>query len=1360
MAAASPAVVSHDSASHISSVTGEQSSSHESSSWAEALDIVSCAATLGHAECAKVDAAVRILLEKVHEQLAVARSGESIAVLLRLLRFRTLPARTTASMLQLLLKLLTIDPALSMSDERVTAQAVPACLTDWLRSLSGCTSSDASGECDSAESSTSGDPSPASDVATLLSPLLDIMPAALRAALRTSGMAAALLTLLQMHCSHADAALAVCQALHGLVGDDKCLCCHGVVDVGTFWRAVVVLVQTHGSDPRLLKIACKLLPGTCCKAKYTERHTAALMGAPEALLVAMHASIDKADVVAAAAEEIEHIMTCGEPISRGESGLHEVLAADAAQIYATGMPRLEALLFAPEEGRAAKTVVAALLRHLEDARAVQAVCSMLALAGIVVDEEIAAIIAAGAPAALRAVLDHHAGDEGIVAAAMEVVAQICEIKAAGGDVPMLEAVEMQVLGASLRHPTSMRVATLVAATLVNFIRCAAEPDAMAAKIAQSDVLHHLMAALPPALSAPSGGSKRGAAASTTRRPQAASTAMRSSNCSQGCAYLCRLVSSIAKHHGVARLPPQTACDACKYVADVLRWHSTHIDAVNYACCAIRFMSADAECWRRLSAAGMHQLLVDCFSMCAESDSAYHVTCVLGTAHAMEHYGCKPGFRSAHCVTVAQLIAASQDHLRVLISIMERHRHDPGVAQAASSLMQDASNPAIDGKAGISLIKLGALEALLKVLQVHSVGEPKALPIACAMAFACILMSAGRLQGFDHTPSVVLADHDGDAQADTGRGDVTALVAALRCQNRTAASSNDISIAFAMELAVENERNAAALLRAGVAEELVVALRKDFSDADTAHELLVVLRSVCVATGPARNLGCAGKHLVRMCDYADSPHYGGAALAAASERKPKRLRVSSLPAGCGGAIAVAMLAHRDAVDGLGLQAGWTLLGDFLPTSDAAASSGTLFVEFFHGGGDKVVTHALSGFATDDRQATKLPAASATAFALAEMLLVLLLSPAASHSFLKAGCAASCIVSLRKCVADAAASSSKLKVNASRLLCGIIAALSLHDDEACSTVARMGVAGAVVAVISPGSKLDTMDVAAQAMMALRNIAACTEARPRMMAADAAPAVLGCVRRFELFQRCDSRLQCEIIAAGCAALRNLAASPEYRAPLMAMGACDVALQALHSPASRDAAVAGAACSLLAALAFEPANTQQLLGSDAAAAAISAMRRHTDDAKVVWAVSGVLQKLSEGCAAAARALIRDYEAAGAPGAGGAADWAGSYLPLLEEGAVVALATRQAAADARIACTALAAIRGLVAARTERSEGIPGLLVGAVNATLATYEGAGAPDLGAAKDSLSVCRRSRRDDYGVIAQCKRIRACITADKV
>lgn len=135
--------------------------------------------------------------------------------------------------------------------------------------------------------------------------------------------------------------------------------------------------------------------------------------------------------------------------------------------------------------------------------------------------------------------------------------------------------------------------------------------------------------------------------------------------------------------------------------------------------------------------------------------------------------------------------------------------------------------------------------------------------------------------------------------------------------------------------------------------------------------------------------------------------------------------------------------------------------------------------------------------------------------------------------------------------------------------------------------------------------------------------------------------------------------IAAAGCSALRNLAAAPDatLRRGLVAVGAvracvaavseCDAAVEEKRRSAveARDAGfddpllkqdedtaeqLAWATYGALFALACEPANCGAMLREGAAEAAVAVLRRHMRSWRLCWACCGVLLRLGQ-CAAAA---------------------------------------------------------------------------------------------------------------------------------
>lgn len=248
-------------------------------------------------------------------------------------------------------------------------------------------------------------------------------------------------------------------------------------------------------------------------------------------------------------------------------------------------------------------------------------------------------------------------------------------------------------------------------------------------------------------------------------------------------------------------------------------------------------------------------------------------------------------------------------------------------------------------------------------------------------------------------------------------------------------------------------------------------------------------------------------------------------------------------------------------------------------------------------------------------------------------------------------------------------------------------------------RMGACELLAPIIGPaGHAITEPALAGDLVHAVRNLAAFGGARPRLMASGAPAAVLVLMRKFLVKQpkAAAEKLPLQFLCVvGCGALRNLAVAPEHRAALTAAGACSAALMVLrHRYSDADAALA--ACSLRMALAFEPANGEPLLTADAASEAIKAMRRYPRDARIGWAVAGLLLKLAN---AVGSATGRD---------------SASYLPLLVEGVGAALAMH-GAADARVARAAVTAVSALKTASGGAE--LPAALLESVRSVLAAHE-------------------------------------------
>lgn len=262
----------------------------------------------------------------------------------------------------------------------------------------------------------------------------------------------------------------------------------------------------------------------------------------------------------------------------------------------------------------------------------------------------------------------------------------------------------------------------------------------------------------------------------------------------------------------------------------------------------------------------------------------------------------------------------------------------------------------------------------------------------------------------------------------------------------------------------------------------------------------------------------------------------------------------------------------------------------------------------------------------------------------------------------------------------------------LACETIAGIALHDKSSAELLVRMGAGEALVATLLPATQQSTLHrddrgTVLPALLACRNSAAHSGARPRLVAAGCAHALVSALRVHSsvLLPRKIAHERCKLLEAGCAALRNLAASPEHRAAVMAAGGCDAALLSLRSPHC-DVEAAWAACGLLTSLACEPANCAVLLRAGGAAEeAVRALCRFPSETRTGWAVAGLLLRLAEACAIGLTGPAADAVAEGGAEAGASAASAlssaylAARLPLLEEGVGAALAMH-GAADARVA--------------------------------------------------------------------------------
>lgn len=319
------------------------------------------------------------------------------------------------------------------------------------------------------------------------------------------------------------------------------------------------------------------------------------------------------------------------------------------------------------------------------------------------------------------------------------------------------------------------------------------------------------------------------------------------------------------------------------------------------------------------------------------------------------------------------------------------------------------------------------------------------------------------------------------------------------------------------------------------------------------------------------------------------------------------------------------------------------------------------------------------------------------------------------------------------------------------------LTHEDDESCSTLARMGVGADMVDVLPPvagaaprksAASLRTPATATLALEVLRNISACREARSSLMPCFADAAAANALKAFHPPARASKCKLAEwnrMCVAGCGLLRNLVSTENIFAIWVA-GAYDVARLTLRSP-SCTLEAAAAACGLLFGLACQPGCREDMLQADAAAIALTTMRKHPADRFIGWAVSGLLLKLAHWCAEQA-AKSCGFEAAG--GAGSSSDSSARWLPLLQEGVGAAL-SMHGAADARVACAAVAAAQ--VLARTSAALSlapcVPEPLLAAVRATWVAHEplaaAAGGAETGSNR-SADVVARCRALLEGVAA--------------
>lgn len=165
----------------------------------------------------------------------------------------------------------------------------------------------------------------------------------------------------------------------------------------------------------------------------------------------------------------------------------------------------------------------------------------------------------------------------------------------------------------------------------------------------------------------------------------------------------------------------------------------------------------------------------------------------------------------------------------------------------------------------------------------------------------------------------------------------------------------------------------------------------------------------------------------------------------------------------------------------------------------------------------------------------------------------------------------------------------------------------------------------------------------------------------------------------------------AAVCGIVRNVAASPALRKPLMASKWNLAVVQLLQRHASYPETVWAASGALLG-LACEPENCGNLIAEGAAEAAVAVLKGNPKDARIAWAACGILSKLASSADGRALSALQERKAAG---------------PAL------ILALRRHAAAPRVVATAAAALRAIAATARHAN------LLAALGATAALEAGA-----------------------------------------
>lgn len=657
-------------------------------------------------------------------------------------------------------------------------------------------------------------------------------------------------------------------------------------------------------------------------------------------------------------------------------------------------------------------------------------------------------------------------------------------------------------------------------------------------------------------------------------------------------------------------------------------------------------------------------------------------------------------------------------LQLIVDYLKRYGEEHGAASVCGLLAIHAATG--NRKAAKALLSMGYIEAafekldhvldndepaftLLKAVNTimneaqHLGGKaPKLTACSKSGAAAGAPAAGGRSGG---------SGSDGASAACSSPGpDIAVMVKVLQTQPTDLYITQQVAAA-SIFLACDNKDNAAALLAGGIAGALGDAMRIHIEDKETVQNslrALVFIAGAVGSSGAGSAVGGAGSGGSSAVGGAGSGKASGNPSASGFESHP-------LPTDFGAAVGAALTRH--AADGTTLDLGLQLVQlcqhddafcvDFCGSGGAKLlSAGTTFV----GGAGSLTGPGAAGMAKRLIAVGRLQA---------HMLRV----RGTSRHFMQTGMGVRSIAALRKIASSGASSSDPQAFN----LCANLGMLSEHDDAVCEELARMGAGEAVVALLGPSGEAAEARASYEAVRVLRNVAASAAARPKLMACGAPATLIGALNKLLALKPESPAAHAELCQLGCGALRNLAASPENRAVLMAAGACSIGIKVLRSSSSAEAEVTWAACGLLMALASEPCSCEAMLRADAASELITAMRRFPADTRIGWAVAGVLLKLAEACVAATAHSVASGGASTAA-AGGAADGAlaggdvASYLPLLEEGAAVAL-TLHGAADARIARTAVSAVKQLKAAAAARGAEVSAALLDAVRATVVAHK-------------------------------------------